>query len=155
MNQVYIKISENYTATIRDLNSLKNHPDLKPNKITKKIARTLEIVDVYHGTSKKFIKDIENIIGAYKKLFAPDSLEIYINQAFRFAKVINAYNQGILIEYSMPNAKTYKGFLYWNKLWYQKDKTWYKEKYFGLMPVDNYGKYISYSKIPKSINIYS
>jgi len=127
MDQVYIKISENYTATIRDINSLKNHPDLKPSKIKWSTVKNLEIVGIYDGTSKKFIDEIEQIIGQYKKPFAPDTLEIYINQANRSARVIHTHNKGMYVEYTMPEGRIYKGFVYWN------------------------GTYISYSKMPKKL----
>lgn len=131
MDQVYIKISENYTATIRDINSLKNHPDLKPSKIKWATVKNLEIVGIYDGTSKKFIDEIEQIIGQYKIPFAPDTLEIYINQAYRSARVIHTHHKGMYIQYTMPEGRIYKGFVYWN------------------------GTYIPYSKMPKSIKIYS
>ena len=107
MNQVYVKMSEYYTATIRRIEDLKNHRDA---------SHKMELTDIAFGTSKAFVQEVEKIIGSYKmkEWSIGDVYGLELNQNIRDLVVVGIHYQGLWVEYVMPQGRTYKGFIFWD-----------------------------------------
>ena len=107
MNQVYVKMSKYYTATIRRIEDLKNHRDASPK---------MELTDIGFGTSKAFVEEVEKIIGFHKmkEWRIGDVYEMKLNQNIRDLVVTGIHYKGVWVEYVMPKGKKFKGFLFWN-----------------------------------------
>ena len=102
---VYLRINENYTATVRDLRQLVNY--------LSKVGDTDEnfgIIESEGGASKGFIRAIVSICRKFEDFKASKSVgrsvSLYRNQGWREGVVVVANRHGLLVEYVMPKGTT-------------------------------------------------
>ena len=103
---VYLRINENYTATIRDLKSFANY--LRDVGDTDDVFG--EVTAVSSNVSKLFLHRMNDIVNEHKKRlnkrFIGRETSVVRNQGSRDAKVVGASSEHLLIEYEMPNGTT-------------------------------------------------
>ena len=107
-NEIHIKMNESYTATIRNINSLKNHKDLNSK---------MEIVYISDECTTEFKNDVENFIEEYKfNTYTTGEVidEEYINQGYRDIIFVGKNNKGYFNKYTMPQGKSFYRFTYYN-----------------------------------------
>jgi hypothetical protein len=102
---VYLRINENYTATIRDLNSLSDYLD--------KVGDTDHVfgeVTAISNVHKTFLNEMYKIVNMHKnrlnKRFIGRETLVVRNQGSRDARVVGVNSEHLLIEYEMPNGTT-------------------------------------------------
>jgi hypothetical protein len=102
---VYLRINENYTATIRDLKSFANY--------LRDVGDTDDVfgeVTSISNVSKLFLHRMNDIINEHKKRlnkrFIGKETQVKRNQGIRDAVVVGANGERLLIEYEMPNGTT-------------------------------------------------
>lgn len=104
-NEIHLVIDENYTATIRDLNSLKSYLD-NQNTISKYFG---EITYVSDECTKQFRDAVKQIRDNHIKRFnnpVGESIQVDRNQGLRDAVIVSYSGDDELIEYVMPNGTT-------------------------------------------------
>lgn len=110
-NEIHLVIDENYTATVRDLNSLKSYLD-NQNTISEAFG---EITYVNDDCSREFRNAVKEIRDNHIKRFNQPAedvssvgtrLEVDRNQGLRDAIIVSVSGDEDLIEYEMPNGTT-------------------------------------------------
>jgi len=102
---VYLRINKNYTATIRDLNSLSEYLD--------KVGDTDHVfgeVTAVSNVHKTFLNEMYKIVNMHKKRlnkrFIGRETSVVRNQGSRDTRVVGSNSEHLLIEYEMPNGTT-------------------------------------------------
>ena len=103
---VYLRINENYIATIRDLKSFAKY--LRDVGDTDDVFG--EVTAVSSNVSKLFLHRMNDIINEHKKRlnkrFIGRETSVVRNQGIRDAVVVGVNSEHLLIEYEMPNGTT-------------------------------------------------
>ncbi len=112
MDEIHIKMNDSYTATIRNINSLKNHKDINCN---------MQIVYINDECTTEFKNEVENFIQEYKcsfgfNTFNPGEVidKEYINQGYRDIIFVGKNNKGYFTKYTMPQGKSFYRFTYYS-----------------------------------------
>jgi hypothetical protein len=101
---VYLRVNENYTATIRDLHGLTDY------LMTLDIDKTFGEITEVSNVSRDFLNEVKLAVDYRKKKMNQHLLGQYIdvfrNQAEREAMVVAVSGEYLLIEYVMPKGTT-------------------------------------------------
>jgi hypothetical protein len=107
---VYLRINQNYVATVRDLNSLKQYLEDVGD-----IDDTFGRIESKSGVDDKFLNRMYYIISLFNekrnKSRINENVEVFRNQAYRHGVVVAASRNGFLIEYTMPNGTSALNFV--------------------------------------------